>query len=293
LDNVGTMAEPSPGRGAVVITGASTGIGHACALDLDSRGFRVFAGVRRDEDAERLRAERPSIEPIRIDVTDADSIAAARDRVAEAVDGAGLAGLVNNAGIAVPGPLEHLPIDELRRQLEVNLVGQVAVTQAFIPLLRTARGRIVNIGSIGGRVALPLLGPYAASKHAMEGLTDSLRRELRPWGIQVSIVRPGPIATEIWQRGNATADDLLERMPGVEADYGPAIERGRAFAAQRTREAVPPSNVAEVVAHAMTADKPRTRYLVGPQARMLAALRAVLPDRWFDALLEREGRRRS
>ena len=281
------MAAQTPGRGAVVITGASTGIGRACALDLDSHGFRVFAGVRRDEDAERLRAERASIEPIRIDVTDADSIAAARDRVGEAVGTAGLAGLVNNAGIAVPGPLEHLPIDELRRQLEVNLVGQVAVTQAFIPMLRTARGRIVNIGSIGGRVALPLLGPYAASKHAMEGFTDSLRRELRPWGIQVSIVRPGPIATEIWERGNATADDLLERMPDAATNYGPAIERTRAFAAQRTRQAVPPSAVAEVVRHAVTADKPRTRYLVGPQARMLATFRAVLPDRWFDGLLER------
>jgi NAD(P)-dependent dehydrogenase (short-subunit alcohol dehydrogenase family) len=288
---VATMAERAGGRGAVVITGASTGIGRASALELDSRGFRVFAGVRRDEDAERLRSERPTIEPLRIDVTDGPAIAAARDHVAATVGEAGLAGLVNNAGIAVPGPLEHLPIDELRRQLEVNLVGQVAVTQAFMGMLRTARGRIVNIGSIGGRVALPLLGPYAASKHAMEGITDSLRRELRPWGIHVSIVRPGPIATEIWERGNANADELLERMPGAAADYAPAIERARAFAAQRTREAVPPSAVAEVVAHALTADKPRTRYLVGPQARVLATLRTVLPDRWFDVVLERAARR--
>lgn len=284
------MAEVT-GRGAVVITGASTGIGRACALDLDSRGFQVFAGVRRDEDADRLRKERPSIEPVRIDVTDADSIAGARDRVAEAVGGAGLAGLVNNAGIAVPGPLEHLPIDELRRQLEVNLVGQVAVTQAFIPLLRTARGRIVNIGSIGGRVALPMLGPYAASKHAIEGLSDSLRRELRPWGIEVSVVRPGPIATEIWERGSTTAEELLERMPEAEVHYGPAIAAARASAAQRAKEAVPPSAVAEVVAHALTADKPRTRYLVGRQAKAMAGLRAVLPDRWFDALLDRALRR--
>jgi NAD(P)-dependent dehydrogenase (short-subunit alcohol dehydrogenase family) len=284
------MAELT-GRGAVVITGASTGIGRACALDLDSRGFQVFAGVRRDEDAERLRTERPSIEPVRIDVTDADSIAATRDRVAEAVGGAGLAGLVNNAGIAVPGPLEHLPMDELRRQLEVNLVGQVAVTQAFIPLLRTARGRIVNIGSIGGRVALPMLGPYAASKHAIEGFSDSLRRELRPWGIEVSVVRPGPIATEIWERGSTTADELLERMPEAEVNYGPAIAAGRASAAKRAEEAVPPSTVADVVAHALTAGKPRTRYLVGRQAKVMAGLSAVLPDRWLDALLERALRR--
>jgi len=285
------MAEQSSRRGAVVITGASTGIGRASALDLDSRGFRVFAGVRKDEDAERLRSERPSIEPLRIDVTDADSIATARDRVTEAVDGAGLAGLVNNAGIAVPGPLEHLPIDEIRRQLEVNLIGQIAVTQAFLPLLRTARGRIVNIGSIGGRVALPLLGPYAGSKHAMEGITDSLRRELRPWGIEVSIVRPGPVATEIWESGNATADDLLERMPEATVNYGPAIESSRAWAAERASEGVPPSEVAEVIAHALTADKPRTRYLVGPRVRVLATLRTVLPDRWFDRMLERASRR--
>lgn len=280
------MADSS-GRGAVVITGASTGIGRACAVDLDSRGFRVFAGVRRDEDGEALRAERASIEPLHIDVTDEASIAAARDRVTEAVGEAGLAGLVNNAGIAVPGPLELLPVDEVRRQLDVNVIGQIAVTQAFMPLLRTARGRVVNIGSIGGRVALPLLGSYAASKHAMEGISDSLRRELRPWGIEVSLVRPGPIATEIWDRGNATADELLARMPEAATLYGPAIERMRAFAAQRTRQAVPPSAVAEVVADALTADKPRTRYLVGPQARALATLRAALPDRWFDRLLER------
>ena len=175
--------------------------------------------------------------------------------------------------------------------MEVNLIGQIAVIQAFMPMLRAARGRIVNIGSIGGRVALPLLGPYAASKHAMEGISDSLRRELRPWGIEVSLVRPGPVATEIWESGNRNADELLERMPDAAADYGEAIERARAFAAQRTREAVPPSEVAEVVAHALTADRPRTRYLVGPRVRMLATLRAVLPDRRFDALLERFSRR--
>ena len=262
---VGRMAD-SFARRAVVITGASTGIGRASALELDSRGFQVFAGVRRDQDAQDLRAERSSIEPVRIDVTDAASIEAAREHVAGTVGEQGLAGLVNNAGIAVPGPLEHLPLEEIRRQLEVNVLGQIAVTQAFLPLLRTARGRVVNIGSIGGRVALPLLGPYAASKHAMEGISDSLRRELRPWGIEVSLVRPGPIATEIWERGNASADDLLERMPEAEAEYGPAIARARKFAAERTRQAVPPSAVAEVVAHALTARRPRSLYLVGPRA---------------------------
>jgi NAD(P)-dependent dehydrogenase (short-subunit alcohol dehydrogenase family) len=288
------MAAPDgSSRGAVVVTGASTGIGNACALHLDSLGFQVFAGVRRPEDADRLRAAGSGrIEPVRIDVTDADSIEAASAQVGEAVGERGLAGLVNNAGVAVPGPLEFIPIDELRRQIEVNLIGQVAVTQALMPQLRAARGRIVNIGSVGGRVALPLLGPYAASKHAMEGLTDSLRRELRPWGIEVSIVRPGPIATEIWERGNATADELLARMPEAAGPYGPAIEAARASAAKRARGAIPPRAVAEMVAHALTADRPRTRYLVGPRARLMVALAIVLPDRWFDALVERATRPR-
>jgi short-subunit dehydrogenase len=154
-------------------------------------------------------------------------------------------------------------------------------------MLRPARGRIVNIGSIGGRVALPLLGPYAASKHAMEGLTDSLRRELRPSGIEVSIIRPGPIATEIWERGNTKADELLERMPQAEQHYGAAIAGARAGAQERLKEAIPPKQVAEVVAHALTADRPKTRYLVGPRTRPMALLATVLPDRWFDRLIER------
>jgi NAD(P)-dependent dehydrogenase (short-subunit alcohol dehydrogenase family) len=279
----------APSRGAVVITGASTGIGHASALHLASLGFQVFAGVRRSEDAERLRAAGDGIEPVRIDVTDQNTIDAAAESVRTATGG-GIAGLVNNAGIAVPGPLEHLPLDEFRRQIEVNLTGQVAVTQAFLPLLRASRGRIVNIGSIGGRVALPLLGPYAASKHAMEGLTDSLRRELRPSGIHVSIIRPGPIATEIWERGNDKADELLERMPEAEEHYGEAIAAARAGARERMKEAIPPREVAEVVARALTSDKPRTRYLVGPRTRVMALCATVLPDRVFDGLIDRMAR---
>jgi NAD(P)-dependent dehydrogenase (short-subunit alcohol dehydrogenase family) len=277
----------APTRGAVVITGASTGIGHASALHLSSLGFRVFAGVRRAEDGERLRAAgNGSIEPVQIDVTDQSSIDAAAETVREATGGR-IAGLVNNAGIAVPGPLEHMPMDEFRRQIEVNLTGQVAVTQAFLPMLRPTRGRIVNIGSIGGRVAAPMLGPYAASKHAMEGLTDSLRRELRPSGIEVSIVRPGPIATDIWQRGTTKADELLERMPEAQEHYGAAIAAARAGAAERQKEAIPPQKVAEVVAHALTSDKPRTRYLVGPRTRVMALFATILPDRVFDRLIDR------
>ncbi|MGD1157325.1 MAG: SDR family oxidoreductase, partial [Terriglobia bacterium] len=187
-------------KGAVVITGASTGIGEACALHLDKLGFRVFAGIRKAADAEALRHRASArLVPIRLDVSDETEVEQAARNVTEALRGEGLAGLVNNAGIVVAGMLEFLPLDALRRQLEVNVVGQVAVTQAFLPHLRKARGRIVNIGSVSGLIAGPFSGAYAASKFALEALTDALRVELRPWKIHVSIVEPGNIQTPIWK----------------------------------------------------------------------------------------------
>ena len=283
------MADADGGRGAVVITGASTGIGKACALQLDGHGFRVFAGVRKDEDAERLRGEGSErLQPVKIDVTDEQSIASAANEVRDAVAERGLAGLVNNAGVALPGPLEFIPIEEFRRQIEVNLVGQVATTQAFLPLLRKGNGRVVNIGSIGGRVALPFVGPYAASKFAMEAVTDSLRRELRPWGIEVSIVEPGGTSTAIWERGTGAARTIQAKLP-PQADglYGPAMERMTKIAAEIDRNGMPPSAVADVVEHALTAAKPKTRYLVGRDAKLRARLAKVLPDRTFDRLIAR------
>jgi NAD(P)-dependent dehydrogenase (short-subunit alcohol dehydrogenase family) len=270
---------------AVVVTGASTGIGEACARLLAERGFTVLAGVRKDADGERLRDHVPQrIEPLRIDVTDQAAIEAAAAKLSERP----LAGLVNNAGVAVSGPLEFLPIEELRRQLEVNLIGQVAVTQALLPALRAGRGRIVNIGSVGGRVAAPLLGPYAASKFAMEGITDSLRRELHGSGVGVSIVEPGAVATPIWDKGQAAADGLLEQSPPeAERHYGHLIRAIRAEAEKAARRAVPPARVAEAVLHALTARRPRTRYVVGRDARMRIAVAGLLPDRVFDALVAR------
>lgn len=279
----------TPERGAVVVTGASSGIGEAAVQSLARLGFDILAGVRKDADGERLRAER--IEPLRIDVTDADLIAAAAAQLGDRP----LAGLVNNAGIAVTAPLEFVPLEELRRQLEVNLVGQVAVTQAFLPALRRGRGRIVNIGSIGGRVAAPLLGPYAASKFALEGITDALRRELRPWGIEVAIVEPSTIATPIWGKGAETGDAILAGLPPeAEQRYGRMIATMRAIAARGPSEGLPPQAVADVIVHALTARRPRTRYLVGRDAQVSARLAALLPDRLFDGLvarmLAREGR---
>ena len=205
-----TASHPAP---AVVITGASTGIGQACALELDRRGFRVFAGVRSDAAAKRLESEASSrLTPLLIDVTDTALIGTAAEVVADLLNGDGLAGLVNNAGIAVGGPLEALPIDALRRQLEVNVIGQVAVTQAFLPLLRKARGRVVNISSINGGLAVPYMGAYCASKFALEAITDALRLELRQWNIEVSAVAPAMIATPIWEKSLAAADQLSQRI---------------------------------------------------------------------------------
>jgi NAD(P)-dependent dehydrogenase (short-subunit alcohol dehydrogenase family) len=280
---------PVPSSGGVVVTGASTGIGRACALHLDRLGFRVFGGVRRPEDAESLRGEATgALEPIILDITSADSIAAAAARVPEVLGDEPLRGLVNNAGIAISGPVEFLPIDELRKQLEVNFIGHVAVTQAFLPQLRRSGGRVVNIGSVGGEVALPFLGPYAASKFAMEGFTDSLRREVSRLGVSVSIVRPGAIQSAIWERGNAAADEMIVALPPEAMSvYGDGVRAARAAAEQRAREAAPAQDVADVVEHALTADKPKTRYLVGATARRMIAIKRLLPDRLFDRLVAR------
>jgi NAD(P)-dependent dehydrogenase (short-subunit alcohol dehydrogenase family) len=265
---------------AVVVTGASSGIGEACSLRLAAAGFRVYGGVRRDEDGERLRSR--GIEPLRLDVTDADQIDAASATV-----GDNLYGLVNNAGVAIAAPLELVPLDELRRQLEVNVVGQVAVTQAFLPALRRARGRVVLMGSIGGKSALPFLGPYASSKFALEAIADSLRVELRPFGMSVSIVEPGSIKTPIWTKGAARADELRARAPAERQElYAEAIERFRKVAVARGLAGVGPEEVAKAVEHALTAERPKARYLVGKDARLRRRLER-LPVRLRDRLIER------
>ncbi len=273
----------------VVITGASTGIGKACALDLDARGFTVFATVRREEDAKALEAEAsPRLRTLFLDVTDAATIAAAAETVAEAVGAAGVHGLVNNAGIAMAGPLEVMPLDAFRRQFEVNVTGQVAVTQAFLPLVRKAGGRIVNMGSIGGISVLPFVGAYCASKFALEALTDALRMELAPWGIDVVIVEPGSVATPIWGKGEAHAEALLERAdPAATALYREVMEKMRALVAGTGAGGAPPGAVAAVVHHALTARRPKTRYLVGKMARVRWALQRLLPDRLRDRFLLR------
>ena len=278
------------GRGAVVVTGASTGIGRATAIELDRLGFRVFAGVRKDADAESIRGEGSErLEPLTIDVADEASIGAAAGTVAEKIGDAGLAGLVNNAGIVVAGPLEGLPLDGLRRQLEVNVVGQVAVTQAFMPALRAARGRIVLMSSVGGRISIPFMSPYHVSKWGLEAIGDALRLELKPWGMEVVIVEPGAIATPFWQKGQDTANEVEGQMdPEVRDRYAKQIEAVRGAARKSEADGIPPERVAEVVAEALTTARPKTRYLVGRDAKLNARIRKIVPDRVFDRLISRE-----
>jgi len=269
--------------GTVLVTGASTGIGEATVLHLRELGFEPVAGVRSDDDAQRLQGL--GLRTARIDVTDQASIDAAR----EALGDEPLAGLVNNAGIAVAAPLEFLPVDQLRRQLEVNLIGQVAVTQAFLPALRAARGRVVNVSSIGGRMALPLVGAYNMSKFGLEAFSDSLRRELLSHGVDVIVIEPGGVKTPIWKKGNELAEQMVDDMPAdAERLYGKLIEGLRRqtvkIAEQRGSE---PRAVAEVIGTALATSKPRARYLVGRDAKSRALMIRLVPARVVDRLVVR------
>jgi NAD(P)-dependent dehydrogenase (short-subunit alcohol dehydrogenase family) len=256
---------------------------------MDADGWRVFATVRREEDGEELRARASDrLLPLLLDVTDAAQISVAVERISAEVEGVGLHGLVNNAGIAVMAPLETLALDDLRHQLEVNLIAQVAVTQAVLPLIRTARGRIVFISSIGGRMAMPFGAPYHASKFGIEAVTDCLRQELRPWGIGVTAIEPGSIATPIWERGEQRADAAAERAPAAQqALYGKAIENFRGAVRRTAERGIPPEKVADAVSHALSASRLRTRYVVGTDARGQALLKRLAPDRLMDWVVAR------
>ncbi|HRN50663.1 MAG TPA: SDR family oxidoreductase [Anaerolineales bacterium] len=271
---------------AIFITGASTGIGRACAVYLAQRGWRVFAGVRRVSDGRALTVASANITPIVVDVTKAAQITRAIKTVQKAVGRNGLQALVNNAGIAVTGPLEFLQIDELRRQFEVNFIGQVAFTQACLPLLRSGRGRVINVSSISGKVAAPLLVPYSASKFALEAFTDGLRRELSPWKLPVVSIVAGSIATPIWKKTIDTADHMRTGLPRrAESLYGPMIARGYQRAERSAARGVPVEQFAALVERILLAERPRTRYIIGTGTWLAATLARLLPDRWMDAII--------
>jgi NAD(P)-dependent dehydrogenase (short-subunit alcohol dehydrogenase family) len=271
----------------LMITGASTGIGRACALHFDKKGHTVFAGVRKDEDAQNLKNEASEkLTPVMIDVTDYDSVIKAAKVVDEAVGEAGLDGLVNNAGIAVSGPLEFLPIKRFEQQFQVNVFGLMAVTQAFLPLLRKTKGRIVNIGSESGRFALPFVGPYAASKHAVEAISDSLRVELLPSGIKVVLIEPASIKTPIWDKSGKEVETLVDEIPEKGREiYKKEVKASIKFVDIARKNAIPVKRVVKAVDKALTKRSPKVRYLVGAEAYLMAHVLNALPRKLVDKVL--------
>jgi NAD(P)-dependent dehydrogenase (short-subunit alcohol dehydrogenase family) len=282
------MPRQSDSLRSVVITGTSSGIGFECARRMAGRGWRVFACVRRPADAKRLEGligERPVV--IVLDVTDREGPAALHAMLRETTGSTGLHGLVNNAGVVAAGPFETVTMESWRNIMEVNVLGTVALTQALLPLLRAGRGRIVNVSSIAGRVATPYLAPYCASKHALEAVSDSLRRELVADGIAVSIIEPGVVDTPIWEKGleelNVTLDSL---DPLMRERYATIIASMRDRLAATRRHGVPPEEVASCVEHALTARRPRARYPVGTRVRLKILLERMLPS-WVSDRLSR------
>jgi NAD(P)-dependent dehydrogenase (short-subunit alcohol dehydrogenase family) len=272
---------------SVLVTGASSGIGRATALRLDRSDWKVFAGVRREEDAEALRGDASErLAPVLLDVTEPEQIGAAAERIRQESDG-GLDGLVNNAGVAVPAPLETVPLEDLRHQLEVNLIAYVAVTQAMLEEIRRAEGRVVFLSSIGGRVAFPFGGPYHASKFATEAIGDVFRQELRPWGLRVSLVEPGSIDTPIWERGQRKGEEIEAKAPRTSLLYGAALERFRKVIEDTAERGIAPEKVAAAVAHALESPRPKSRYLVGLDAKLQARLKPFIPTALFDRIVAR------
>lgn len=272
---------------SVVVTGVSTGIGWGITKVLIEHGFRVFGSVRKTQDAERLQAEfGAAFTPLIFDITDESKVNAAAQQVREQLKGETLLGLVNNAGVAVPAPLILQPIDDFRHQIEVNLTGALIVTQAFVPLLGTDRslkgkpGRILNISSVGGRNGGPFIGAYSASKHALEGLSESLRRELMLYGIDVIIVGPGAVATPIWDK--AEAEDI---GPYHETEYAEGLKRIQKYMITEGRKGYPPEKVGEIVLHALTTDNPRVRYAVVPGNPIMLFIQSLLPKRMIDNII--------
>jgi NAD(P)-dependent dehydrogenase (short-subunit alcohol dehydrogenase family) len=272
---------------SVVVTGASTGIGWGCVKVLAGAGFHVFGSVRKAADAERLQAEfGAGFTPVVFDVTDAAAVKAGAGFVKAQLNGATLAGLVNNAGIAVSGPLLYLDIDEFRKQLEVNVTGQLVVTQAFAPLLgaepganAAQPGRIVMISSVGGKNAAPFVGPYSASKFALEGLSEALRRELMIYGVDVVVVAPGAVATPIWDKADAVDISRYANTP-----YVKALNNVKSYMIKLGKQGFPPEKIGEAVRVALTAAKPQTRYVVTPEP-LMNWVTLNLPKRFIDNMI--------
>jgi NAD(P)-dependent dehydrogenase (short-subunit alcohol dehydrogenase family) len=273
---------------SIVITGVSSGIGYGAAKEFARHGYRVFGSVRREEDAERLGAELgANFTPLLFDVTDREAVLAAAEEVGEVLDGPDLAGLVNNAGTAIGGPLMLQPLDEIRVHFEINVVGLISVTQAFLPLLgakkprRREPGRILNMSSVGGKIASPFIGAYAGTKHALEGISDSLRRELLPYGIDVIVIEPGAVRTEIWDKGAVGAERYAD------TDYADSISRFGEYAQGLAKTGYSPEQFGRLVREVFEKRRPRTRYAISPRKLTSFTVPRLLPDRWLDRLIAR------
>lgn len=274
---------------SIVVTGVSTGIGWGVTKVCIQNGFRVFGSVRKTQDAERLKAEfGEAFIPLIFDVTDEKNVHAAAKQVRERLDGETLFGLVNNAGVAVPAPMMYQPIDDFRRQMEINLIGQLIVTQAFLPLLGADRslkgkpGRIINMSSSSGKRGTPFMGAYVASKYALEGLSESLRMELMLFGIDVIVIGPGVVITPIWEKGEKEDTSLYK---GTE--YAKPTEIFKRYMLQHGKKGYTPEKVGEVVLHALTTPRPRVRYAVVPNALTSWIIPMLLPARLTDKIIAR------
>lgn len=274
---------------SVLITGASTGIGRECALDLDRRGMKVFAGFRRKEDAKALQKQSSKeLIPLILDITVDASIRDAVNTVARNTGNNGLYGLVNNAGIVVPGPLEILPICECKRQFDVNVFGTLAITQAFIPLLRKGKGRIIILGSILGKLALPVLGPYSASKFALNALSTSLRIELNPWNIPVSLIEAGNTSTPMWKKAETNGENFIETLSsGNQLLYSELMNGVKTYFETLKTRGISPKCVVKYVVQALISRHPKTRYIVGRDAKLLSFLVKFLPEKMRDRIIIR------
>ena len=268
----------------VLVTGCSTGIGNATALFLAQKGYMVFAGVRSDADASALTSAHANITAVRLDVTVGNDIAATAARIRES--GVALAGIVNNAAIVVAGPLEYLPQDRLRTIFEVNVFGTLAVTQAMLPLLREAQGRVVFVSSVSGQIAPPYIGPYAMSKFALEAMADAMRMELSAFGVPVCVVQPGNVRTPIWKKGRDARAAMMAAYPPIAIErYGKAIEGLVNVTQREERSGIPAEHVAQCIYRALTDARPKARYPLGVPPGWARKMAALLPERWRDRLI--------
>jgi NAD(P)-dependent dehydrogenase (short-subunit alcohol dehydrogenase family) len=280
---------------SVLITGASTGIGQICAVDLATHGWRVFVGVRRAADGDALVQLNAELRPVLLDVCDPASIESAALKLRHELGEQGLQALVNNAGIVLAGPLEYLPVHAFEQHLQVNLTGALRVTQAFLPMLRQAveggceAVRILMMSSISGRVGTPMVGAYNASKFGLEGMSDALRRELLPHKIDVILIEPGAIATPIWKKSKHGSAQLRPEFDAQCESHYRGLIRSMEIAVEHTEaRAIPAQKVADKVRHALHSRHPRVRYLIGKDAKLGAVFQALLPTRWLDRLISKE-----